>query len=578
MPFDINRFVLNAKRQLEELRQRKNGDLEAHMHLQESVKDGIRIILEVKERSDGPGLKDRFLARLRPDFLHEITPLFRGAADEPSRTPHFDLAKFWLLRIFDVSSFVPGGNLFDLAHELRQQLDLHSAEPDLPYEDNEAVEIGSRSRVLTTAIADRAWSLRTMRVPEAWKYSLQNAGLTPQGSGIVIGHPDTGYTVHDDLDAARLLISKGYDFIDNKWDPLDPLTYKGSPGHGTATGSVIMSGGGVTPAPISGGGTTPPGEVTGVAPQAGLIPIRTAKFVAWIFSSHIAQAIHFARQCNCHVISISMGGTPLRALHAAIYDAVADGIVVVAAAGNEVRTVVYPARYPECIALAATNYKDIPWRRSSRGKAIDVSAPGEQVWRAIKRRPTDSNTGVGPSNGTSYAAANAAGVAALWLSHHGADGLRRAAGSSLQETFRMALRTSARVPPAWNASKFGAGIIDAHALLALPVPPTGITSPFTSDLDETASLLEPLDEEVAKAMLAQSIGVPRIQLEQTLGPWLGEIAHIFFTLNVEEDPSFQMLTTHSLSTVDIGASQLRALLERHGSESLLGWLVARKKP
>ena len=95
-------------------------------------------------------------------------------------------------------------------------------------------------------------------------------------------------------------------------------------------------------------------------------------------------------------------------------------VVVLAAAGNCAIVVVWPARYDEVIAVAGINVRNEPWRGSCRGGAVDISAPAEFVPRA-KRNPAD---GGGPNvvaggQGTSFAVAITAGVAALWLGHHG---------------------------------------------------------------------------------------------------------------------------------------------------------------
>jgi subtilisin family serine protease len=51
------------------------------------------------------------------------------------------------------------------------------------------------------------------------------------------------------------------------------------------------------------------------------------------------------------VISISLGGAPSRALREAVRRARLANVIVLAAAGNQVRTVVWPARYADVIAV-----------------------------------------------------------------------------------------------------------------------------------------------------------------------------------------------------------------------------------
>jgi subtilisin len=69
----------------------------------------------------------------------------------------------------------------------------------------------------------------------------------------------------------------------------------------------------------------------------------------------IAKAIDAATTDGCDVINLSLGGGPADDLtKAAIDRALAAGVVVVAAAGNDSRQPVsYPAAFPECVAVSA---------------------------------------------------------------------------------------------------------------------------------------------------------------------------------------------------------------------------------
>jgi uncharacterized protein (DUF2384 family) len=71
---------------------------------------------------------------------------------------------------------------------------------------------------------------------------------------------------------------------------------------------------------------------------------------------------------------MSLGGVWSSALHAAVQRAVSENVIVLAAAGNCVETVVWPARFPEVIAVAGVNKNDRPWRGSCRGPEVAISA------------------------------------------------------------------------------------------------------------------------------------------------------------------------------------------------------------
>jgi serine protease len=134
-------------------------------------------------------------------------------------------------------------------------------------------------------------------------------------------------------------------------------------------------------------------------------------------------------------------------------------VIVLAAAGNCIGVVVWPARFAERIAVAGLDVHDAKWRGSCSGAAVDVFAPAENVWCA-----TVPN-GSGQGQGTSFAVA----PAALWLSHHGRAnliGVARARGETLQDMFWRMAGATARRPSGWDSFSIGGGIVDAYALLS----------------------------------------------------------------------------------------------------------------
>ena len=114
---------------------------------------------------------------------------------------------------------------------------------------------------------------------------------------------------------------------------------------------------------------------------------------------------------------MSLGGLFLGGVRDAVNAAVADGCIVMAAAGNKWPWVAEPANYPTCLAVAATNAKDAKWVDSATADQVDISAPGESVWVAYWN--DSGQQAVHRSSGTSFAVAHVAGVAALWLAYHG---------------------------------------------------------------------------------------------------------------------------------------------------------------
>jgi hypothetical protein len=139
---------------------------------------------------------------------------------------------------------------------------------------------------------------------------------------------------------------------------------------------------------------------------------------------------------------------------------------------------------------------------------VDFSAPGESVWHAGVTADGDESAGVG--QGTTYATATTAGIAALWVSRHRGTALFeqlrsqglvtaafRAAG---QKTSWQPAGTGTAAPPAgvtcvqknWDPKKYGAGVLHASRLLAEP-----LAMPETRDLDAPAPY--PLFESLVEA-------------------------------------------------------------------------------
>lgn len=421
------------------------------------------------------------------------------------------------------------GRAWDATYALRAEPEVAHAEPMFRYLVPENAERTRRKASGGGQTHDPAtdtdfeWSLSKTRVLDAWRLF----GQQPPGGGVRIGHPDTGYTLHPELaERPRILVSDGYDYEDDDADPLDDLDdgLLDNPGHGTGTGSVILSGIG-----SAAGGAGP--FVSGVAPHALLIPIRTTESVVLLSMRALRQAIDHAADAGASIISISLGGPlPGFGTRRAIQRAIERGVIVLAAAGNKVRFVVFPAAFDEVIAVAATNIRDRPWDGSSRGRAVDISAPGESVWRATAT--DDGSSGmtfdVSRGNGTSFAVATAAGVAALWLSYHGSPALIRKYGAAnLSRVFKQLLQATARRPPSWDASQYGAGIVNAKALLEAPLPPnvparklrTSGRAPVAADgtgLETVLHLFPDLPRTRVEAMLATLLNESEDSLPQIL--------------------------------------------------------------
>ena len=233
-----------------------------------------------------------------------------------------------------------------------------------------------------------------------------------------------------------------------------------------------------SPAPLPGICRQPPRHSRETSPasppEAKLVPIRVVRKVIVFRNGDVARGIHHAADRDCHVISMSLGGVGGNTLHDAVRYAVAKDVIVCAAAGNFAKMVVWPARYPESIAVAGTNSNSRPWKGSCRGEAVDIAAPAAQVWTAARPTSTDPRPAA-QGEGTSFAVAAVAGIAALWLSHHGRNTLLnryRSANVPLQYVFLHVLQKTAR-DIGLPANQFDAGFANAEGVLRCPLPDPG---------------------------------------------------------------------------------------------------------
>lgn len=159
------------------------------------------------------------------------------------------------------------------------------------------------------------------------------------------------------------------------------------------------------------------GSRFGFATGANIVPVRvldcwgsgsTSGVIAginWMITHHVAG--------QPAVANLSLGGSYDSATNDAINRAVADGITVVVAAGNESTDACTksPASAPAAITVGATTSSDAKSYFSNTGACVDIFAPGS----AIISAGISTNSASAVMSGTSMAAPHVAGVAALVL-------------------------------------------------------------------------------------------------------------------------------------------------------------------
>lgn len=248
--------------------------------------------------------------------------------------------------------------------------------------------------------------------------------------------------------------------------------------------------------------------INGAAPKARVIPVKVLGQSGFGWSSVVARGIVYIADLKTSgalgsapvVINMSLGGPSLDAAEQAAIDyAIGNGVIVVAAAGNEgTEGMSYPGAYAPVISAAASgwigewangnrswwNNRDVPdptvqadfyitdfSSRQKTGQDLDVAAPGS--WVVGPFQTQSGRTSYFFLGGTSMAAPHVAGIAALMLQKNPA--LGQAAVEAGLESSAIPLPAGCRTvaqpsgPPqeiCWGADATGAGLATASAALA----------------------------------------------------------------------------------------------------------------
>ena len=168
------------------------------------------------------------------------------------------------------------------------------------------------------------------------------------------------------------------------------------------------------------------GNVVGVAHEATLWAVKVLDSMGAGTFSDVAAGIEWAADQGHEVATLSLGAAShSQVIEDACQYAEWQGTLLVAAAGSDPASVGYPAAYPECIAVNATDRNDAAMHCSSSGPEIELAGPGDQI------ESTAAGGGTEVYNCTSAAAPHVAGVGALVM----AEGLTASqARSRMQNT------------------------------------------------------------------------------------------------------------------------------------------------
>jgi len=229
------------------------------------------------------------------------------------------------------------------------------------------------------------WAGALMRIPEWWAKT--------QGEGIRVAVLDTGCDLdHPDLKGA---IAASKSFIPGE-------TVEDENNHGTACAGII-------------GARYDKKGIIGIAPKSNIIVGKVLSNRGSGSMQALTNGINWAVEQKADIISMSLGAEADDSdVFKAVHEALAKGVIVVAAAGNSgaygSNTVGYPARYGSVISIGSHDTNGNVSGFSSRGGDVDFIAPGEDIISTGKKGSYVR------LSGTSFATPIVAGICALILS------------------------------------------------------------------------------------------------------------------------------------------------------------------
>lgn len=233
------------------------------------------------------------------------------------------------------------------------------------------------------------WGLAKIKAPEGWDIS-QGSGsviIAIADTGIDGTHPDLGEKIITSVDCTNLC---------------SIVTPKDGDGHGTHIAGIAAA--------ITGNGQ----GIAGVGYNSSLYSVQVLDSGGSGYYSWIANGIVWATDNGANVVNLSLGGTSSSStLKSAVEYAWNKGVVLVAAAGNNnTSRALYPAYYPQAIAVAGTTSSDIKASFSNYGSWVDVAAPGLDI---LSTFPDGRYSNM---SGTSMATPFVSGLAGLIFAYH----------------------------------------------------------------------------------------------------------------------------------------------------------------
>jgi subtilisin family serine protease len=418
---------------------------------------------------------------------------------------------------------VPAGTEWEAISILTARSDVVFAEPDwlAQIAQNEPDRsVTETPFAVADTLYEKQWYLQRIGMSRAWSLAMEESGGNLSTVDVFV--IDTGVdSSHPDL---ADVLTTGHNYVDNLQPPYDDN------GHGTHISGLVAAA--MNSAGMVGGGL-----------QVRITPFKALDGNGTGGVGTIGQAIRDAADQGADIINLSLEiSIDTFQLRSAVQYAVAKGVLVVAASGNQggnddpsrgIKGVSYPAAYPSVLAVGATTYFDARAYYSNRGADLDLVAPGGNSGHSILSSWTRDFGARCPSNlrevdgglyceedGTSMSTGVVSGVAALIMS------LRPDLDADqVQEILR-----DTAAPIDGTADAVGSGRIDAAKAVRLAIPPRLVygedaatvsslqgADVFTVTLSLTNPSLQPLNVTVTPTITTTWYTI--------VGPRTGEVSY-----------------------------------------------------
>lgn len=313
-----------------------------------------------------------------------------------------------------------------------------------------AASLVARYDAMANVDAEVTRELRISADPLAsqqWQLAASKVSGSATANGVVVAVIDTGVDAsHPDLSGVVL---PGYDA--NTQTAMSPST--DAHWHGTFVSGIIAA-----KADNNQFGR-------GVAPGVLILPVKVCDATGSCPSDSVARGVLWATAHGAKVINMSLGSAyASSAILAAVQDAEARGVVVVAAAGNTGSGVPqYPASFQSVLSVGGLDQQGLRASFSSYGSNVDLAAPGVSLFSTFSTNA--STTGWGSASGTSFASPMVAGAVALIASRNPTWGTTQ-------------LRERVLATASTGPTDLGGKSLDVNAAIGTATPP--VTAPTTT--------------------------------------------------------------------------------------------------